>query len=138
MPVQFKLSNIEVPQFAILTEEPFSNPMNIDYKFEFSVNEETSSIRCDANIIYVDDNITVMKLVVRCDFNIEANSWKGLTKDGEIVFPANFLQHLAALTVGSARGIYYGKTEGTKYNQFFIPLLDVTKAIKEDMVIARG
>lgn len=138
MAVQFKLTSIAVPQFAILTEQEFSDPLNIDYRFDFSVEGSVHALRCEAIITYVDKGVIVMKIVVRCDFSIEPDSWEGLKKDGTLVFPAGFLQHLASLSVGTARGVFYGKTEGTIHNRFFIPLLDVSKAIKGDMVIANN
>jgi len=135
MAIQFKLTNVEVPQFAILCDKEFPDPLHIDYGFEFSIDESSSSIRCDATVTYVDKKAPVMKIIVRCEFGIEPNSWASLKKDGQLVFPAGFLQHLASLAIGTARGVYYGKTEGTIFNRFFIPLLDVAQAIKEDMVI---
>lgn len=135
MAIQFRLTGIEVPQFAIFTENEFSDSMNIDYGFEFSVNENDSLLRCEAAASYIDGGTPVMKIVVRCDFFIEQSSWASLKKDNGTVFPAGFLQHLASLTVGTMRGVYYGKTENTIHNRFFIPLLNVTQAIKEDLLL---
>ena len=136
MAIQFRLTRIEVPQFAILTDKEFSDSMNLDYGFEFAIDEESMSLRCDATASYIDGENPVMKIVVRCEYSLEEASWNALKTESGMTFPAGFLQHLASLTVGTMRGAYYGKTEGTIYNQFFIPLLDVTKAIKEDMVLA--
>lgn len=133
MAIQFKLTKIEVPQFAILTEKEFSDSMGINYGFEFSVSEDTTSLRCDATASYIDGDVPVMKIVVRCEYFIEQKSWDSLRAENCLTFPAGFLQHLASLTVGTMRGVYYGKTEDTVYNRFFIPLLDVNQAIKEDL-----
>lgn len=110
--------------------------MNIDYGFEFSADENNSLLRCEAVASYIDEGAPVMKIVVRCDFFIEQSSWDSLKKENETVFPAGFLQHLASLTVGTMRGIYYGKTENTIHNRFFIPLLDVSQAIKDDLILS--
>ena len=72
---------------------------------------------------------------VSCIFVIEPKSWNNLTSEGNIKFPTGFLQHLATITLGTARGILFQKTEGTKYNIYHLPLLDVTSAIKEDLVV---
>lgn len=133
MAIQFRLTKIEVPQFAILTDKEFTDSMNINYGFEFSVSEDTTSLRCDATASYIDGDTPVMKIVVRCEFYIEQNCWNALKTKNGLTFPAGFLQHLASLTVGTMRGVYYEKTENTAYNRFFIPLLDVNLAIKEDL-----
>ena len=133
MAIQFRLTKIEVPQFAILTDKEFSDSMGINYGFEFSVSEDTTSLRCDATASYIDGDAPAMKIVVRCEFFIEQRSWDSLKTENGVTFPAGFLQHLASLTVGTMRGVYYGKTEDTVYNRFFIPLLDVNQAIKEDL-----
>jgi len=135
MAIQFKLTKVEVPQFAILSDKEFSDPLHIDYGFEFSIDESSSSIRCDATVTYIDKKTPVMKIVVRCEYAIEPDSWASLKTARGFVFPAGFLQHLATLAIGTARGVYYGKTDGTIFNRFFIPLLDVTQAIKEDMIL---
>ena len=133
MAIQFRLTRIEVPQFAILTDNDFSDSMDINYGFEFSISDDTTSLRCDATASYIDGDTPVMKIVVRCEYFIEQSSWNSLKTENGLTFPAGFLQHLATLTVGTMRGVYYGKTEDTIYNRFFIPLLDVNQAIKEDM-----
>jgi hypothetical protein len=133
MAILFRLTKVEVPQFAILTDKEFPDPIRINYGFEFSVDINLSLIRCDATISYINQEAPVMKIVVRCEYFIESDSWSSLKKDGRITFPAGFLQHLASLTTGTARGAYYGKTEGTIFNRFFIPLLDVKQAVKEDL-----
>lgn len=135
MPILFKLTKVEVPQFAILTDIDFPDPIHVNYGFEFSVDVNLSLIRCDATVSYIDKEAPVMKIVVRCEYFIESDSWDSLKKNGGIVFPAGFLQHLASLSIGTARGVYYGKTEGTIFNRFFIPLLDVKQAVKEDLFL---
>lgn len=136
MAIQFRLTRIEVPQFAILTDNDFSDSMDINYGFEFSISDDTTSLRCDATASYIDGDTPVMKIVVRCEYFIEQSSWNSLKTENGLTFPAGFLQHLATLTVGTMRGVYYGKTEDTIYNRFFIPLLDVNQAIKEDMTFS--
>lgn len=125
-----------MPQFAVLTDADFKNPMRIDYGFNFSLDKSGTSIKCTCGIVYLfsESNTPALKLDVSCIFFISKESWKNLISDSKIILPAGFLQHLATITTGTARGILFQRTEGTKYNTFHLPLLDITKAIKEDIV----
>jgi len=40
------------------------------------------------------------------------------------------------LSVGTARGILHAKTENTPYNEFIIPLINVTEAVKADIELS--
>ncbi|HTO34642.1 MAG TPA: hypothetical protein VLZ72_00270, partial [Flavobacterium sp.] len=42
--------------------------------------------------------------------------------------------HFAVLTIGSARGVLHAKTEGTPFNEFLLPTIDVNNMLKENIV----
>ena len=42
--------------------------------------------------------------------------------------------HFAVLTIGSARGILHAKTEGTPFNEFLLPTIDVNNMLEEDVI----
>ena len=48
----------------------------------------------------------------------------------------NLAIHFAVLTVGAARGILHAKTEGTIYNQFILPTIDLKKMIPQDIILS--
>ena len=37
------------------------------------------------------------------------------------------------ITVGTLRGVLHAKTENTEFNEFFLPTINVTDLIKEDI-----
>lgn len=49
-----------------------------------------------------------------------------------LTVPKGFLCHLAMLTVGTSRGILHAKTEGTCFNKYVLPVINVTEIIKGD------
>ncbi len=49
-----------------------------------------------------------------------------------LIVPKGLLCHLAMLTVGTSRGILHAKTEGTCFNKYVLPTINVTEIIKED------
>jgi hypothetical protein len=56
----------------------------------------------------------------------------------EIILPCGFAQHLLVLTIGTVRGILHAKTEGTAYNQYVLPTINVAEMLKEDVKFRIG
>ncbi|MPN63841.1 hypothetical protein SDC9_211608 [bioreactor metagenome] len=50
-----------------------------------------------------------------------------------LLVPKNFMQHLAVITIGTARGILHAKTENTPFNQYVLPTINVSEMIKDDV-----
>ena len=76
-------------------------------------------------------------LEVQGQFEVEPVFFRKLLseKKKEYVIPKALATHFAVLTIGSARGILHAKTEGTLYNQFLLPTIDVKQMIQEDFVL---
>lgn len=135
MPIQYKLSKIENPQFAIIKEDEIEN-LSVDFEVNFSISSPANSIRCSLKAVYKNGDDAVMQIVVNCYFTLTSESWHSLTnEDHNIVIPKGFLQHLASITLGAARGIQFAKTESSELNKYIIPLVNMTATIKEDMVV---
>ena len=134
MPIQFKFLKIDVPQFAILVEEAISGPFEISSEVKFALGGK-NIIKCTLKIVYLRETHPITQLVVDTFFSVEETSWKELGKEGKTVVPAGFLQHLAALTWSTARGIQYAKTTEIGLSNYIIPLTNLTEIIKEDLVI---
>lgn len=134
MPIQFKLLRIDVPQFAILVDGVVNGPFGINFEVNFTIGDR-KIIKCSFKIVYLKDSQPITQLVVDAFFAIEESSWKELEKDGKVVVPAGFLQHMAALTLSTARGVQYAKTTEMGINHFIIPLTNLTEIIKNDMIV---
>ena len=136
MPIQFRLLRIDVPQFAILTNEAINGPFGINYEINFALGDK-HIIKCVMKIVYMKDSSPITQLMVEAFFAVEDSSWKEFEKEDSIVVPAGFLQHMAALTLGTARGIQYAKTMGIGINNYMIPLTNLTEIITKDLVIRK-
>ena len=102
----------------------------------FSISSPVNSIRCSLKAVYKNGDDAVMQIVVNCYFTLSPESWQSLTNENKnIVIPKGFLQHLASITLGAARGIQFAKTESSELNKYIIPLVNLTATIKEDMVV---
>lgn len=137
MPIQFKFLRIDVPQFAILVEDTVTGPFGISSSVNFSMGGQ-NIIKCSLKIVYLKDSSPVTQLVVETYFAIEQSSWKQMEKEDVIIVPAGFLQHLAALTLSTARGIQYAKTTEIGISDYIIPPTNLAEIIKEDMIIKKA
>lgn len=135
---KFKLVNILTNQFALI-EEHFSEDVStvqLSLNHKFGIDIEKRNIALKNQIRFLSDNQMFIILEVTCTFNISEESWAELLTEekSEIVIPSDFATHLLVLTVGTARGVLHAKTENTKFNKYFLPTLDVSKSIENDIV----
>lgn len=136
MALQFQLVKIDAPQFAIINDGEFSNPLQINFELNFAVDSSYTSIKNALKIVFLNSSEPVMQLVVECYFAISQDSWQEMTQqDNTIIVPVGFLQHLATITVGTARGVLFARTVETNLNKYVLPLVNVTEMVKNDMVI---
>lgn len=135
MPIKFQLLRIDVPQFAILATKPVSGPFRVNFDINFATSKERV-IKCTLKIVYLKDSEIVSQLIVDTIFAIAEESWENLKKDNTVVLPTGFLQHLAVISLGTARGIQYAKTEAVGLNNDLVPLINLTEIIKSDLVVS--
>ncbi len=129
------MNRISVEQFAILVEEAPQAEIVVDSDVSFGVipNKQVVAVKFNITFTHEDKKLLVMEL--HCYFNVRPEDWKKFEKENKVVIPKDLLAHFAMHTVGTARGVLYCKTEGTLYNQFIIPPMNVAERIPEDIVI---
>lgn len=134
--VGFRLLKITTEQFAVI-ENSFDEKANIQLgiEFEFGVDDEHRILASLVRFELLTNNKPFLLIHVRCDFDIEEDAWADFLCEEEksVCFPKGFVGHIAMLTVGTARGVLHAKTENTKYNQFFLPAINITNFVKEDV-----
>ena len=136
MALQFQLVKIDAPQFAILNDGEFTNPLQINFELNFAVDSSFTSIKTTLKAVYLTSSEPVMQLVVECYYAISKEGWQEMTQENNtIIVPVGFLQHLATITVGTTRGVLFARTVETNLNKFVLPLVNVTEMVKQDMVI---
>lgn len=130
--IQFRMRQIKVEQFAILSDIQIENidKLSLDTAMSVSIASEIHSISVSVRFVFKEKNIQFMILEVRCIFEVSDRSWEDLNKTGSLELPDDFLGHMAMHTVGTARGILFCKTEGTKYSSIILPPLNVMELIK--------
>lgn len=75
-------------------------------------------------------------LEVEGSFEIDENDFLNKIKqdDNTYLIAKGLAVHFAVLTIGSARGILHAKTEGTTFNEFLLPTIDVNNMLQEDVI----
>ncbi len=130
--IQFRMRQIKVEQFAILSDIQVENvnKLSLDTELAVSIVPEIHSISMSIRFAFKEKDNLFMVLEVRCIFEVSDESWEELNKSGSLELPDDFLGHMAMHTVGTARGILFCKTEGTKYASIILPPLNVLELIK--------
>ena len=136
--VNFTLKRISTEQFAII-ETAFTEgkPVELSTSIRFGIDKSKRQIGIFSMFQFEVEKRPFMIIEGGCHFIIEENSWKLFLNDNTnaILLPKGLMIHLTVLTIGTVRGILHAKTEGTKYNQFYLPTINVTKLIKEDVAM---
>ncbi len=136
--IQFGLRKIATLQFATFdTTEIVDNAINLNFAFGFGISAVNRLLAVSGKFEFLSNEKPFIGLDVSCEFEIEANTWNSFIdhENNTIVFPLAFVTQLATLTVGTARGVLHAKTENTKYNNYFLPTLNITESIKTDISI---
>ena len=132
--VRFSLAKISTDQFAIL---PLSYqvevPVNLKTSLQFGANKESKIISVKAFFQFEQQALPFLLIEASCYFNIDPTDWKTLVQEQEIIVPKSMMTHFTLLSVGTVRGILHAKTEGTNFNGFLIPTINVTELITGDI-----
>ena len=105
--IQFRLMDVKQLQFVNLANEWPNGEMQINNQLQFNCDTEKRVVRCNANFEYKKNDITQLILSVQTVFEFTRDSWSSLyqLEGDQWVLPAGLVQHMADITIGSARGI---------------------------------
>jgi len=133
--IQFALQGIKTEQFATF-EEDFNPKKQIDIAvgLEFKLKHSSQLVGVFLSLHFEQSKKKILMLLVSCHFRIEDKSWENLIDKEKsiVVLPKDFVSHISMLTVGTARGLMFAKTEGTFCSQFIVPLINVSEMITKD------
>lgn len=134
--INFALRKVATKQFAII-EKNFSETgkISLGIGFNFIANAKQNSIAVFILFQFESDNNPFLVVEGGCYFGIKEDAWLEMINESKdtLIVPKGFMCHMSMLTIGTNRGILHSKTEGTKFNKYFIPTINVTELIKEDV-----
>ncbi|MCU4155227.1 hypothetical protein J1N10_04525 [Carboxylicivirga sp. A043] len=133
--IGFNLLAVKTENFALLDDNyTESEEVNFGSDLEFKMSVEHKQLGVFTTFKFAQNEKVFLKIQVSCHFAIQPEFWESCCASKEISFPKNLMAHLSMLTVGTARGVLHTKTEGTPFNKFLVPLINVTNLITEDVV----
>ncbi|WP_419212582.1 hypothetical protein ACNR9Q_00290 [Maribacter sp. X9] len=104
----------------------------------YGIDVEDHTITCTAKFSFEkkkDQPFLILEL--EGFFEINKNDFVEKVKqpDNSFLITKDLATHFAVLMIGSARGVLHAKTEGTIFNQYLLPTMDVKNMIIEDFVL---
>lgn len=133
--IGFSLKKISTEQFAII-EDGFNDKgkIRLNTSFRFAADDKTKFLAVFASFVFDSDQKPFLIVEASCHFSIKDLAWNDMlvVDTRTLLVPKGFLCHLVMLTVGTTRGILHAKTEGTCFNKYVLPTINVTEIIKSD------
>ncbi|MBQ3734344.1 MAG: hypothetical protein II859_10325 [Bacteroidales bacterium] len=129
------MRQIRVNQFAILSDDAPNGEIPVEFGVQFKTDTVGKWIAVAFKTQYMNGSAPMLLLEIQCDFQVKPEDWDSLVNDGKLVFPIEFLRHIALHTVGSARGILFCKTEGSPFSRFILPPVNLETMISQDLEI---
>jgi hypothetical protein len=134
----FALTGLRTISFATIdASHKKTGVANLITSIGFGLDVNDHTVTCKAKFSFEKkENQPFLILEVQTLFEIEKNDFENKIKqeDNSYLISSGLAIHFAVLTVGSARGILHAKTEGTMYNEYLLPTIDVKKMIPEDVI----
>lgn len=130
----FSLQKITTEKFLISEkDEVLTEDIKLETKLKFGTNKDNQILAIFPNFSFNDVNGSFLEIEIGCYFQITEETWKAFNDDNSILFPKNFVRHLSAISIGTARGILHAKTENTAYNNYFLPTINIDEFISDNV-----
>ncbi len=134
--VGFLLQGIKLEQFAVFEDAYLPDSItNVITNLEFRIDGDHRLVGVFPGFEFTQKEKVFLKIEVSCHFNVKAESWDSFLAENRLRIPKDFVTHLAMITVGTARGVLFSKTEGSLFSRFILPAINVREMIPEDLVI---
>lgn len=135
--VDFSLRQIKTEQFAAF-EENYLQKEEVVFNtgVQIKINND-KQIGVFLDIRCLQEEKTIIKLSVSCHFEVNEESWSLFFDDEKknVIIPKAFIAYLASITVGTARGILFSKTENTILSSVMLPEIDVIEVLNKDATV---
>jgi hypothetical protein len=132
----FILSGILTNAFEFQPEHYLpGQKVGVDMGVRFGLEEEARKLITRFQVSYHHEKTNFIHLEVSMAFQIDQDLWDSLQQEGKMIVPRNSALQLGRLCMDTARGVLHTKTEGHELNAFHLPLLNISAAVPQDVVI---
>lgn len=133
--LEFKIINIKTEQFALFEENHLDKgEINLDTNLSYGLNATERNFIVSIKFTFRMKKKPFMTIQVNCNFEISQESFNSLIVNDNIIVPNKFIAHIAKITIGTSRGILHSKTEGTIFNKYILPTINVSQMLPEDAI----
>lgn len=134
--VEFSIAKVTTEQFAVI-DDCYSPGKEIRLvgEFRFAVIQKDKVISAFSQFRFEQEDKPFIIIAVGCHFKIKEDSWSQFRNGDKLVIERGFMLHLLSITVGSTRGVLHTKTENSRFNQYLLPTINLTDAVKEDFTV---
>ncbi len=133
--VPFKLNAISTVQFASFPEVKVNeDDITLETGLKFGKNEQERLISVFAQVKFACSTTIFLTIEVGCEFEVMEEQFSSFSKPQGLTVPKALISHFAVITLGTARGALHAKTEGTIFNHYILPTINVTDLITDDLV----
>lgn len=137
--ISFGLRKITTEQFAIIENafDKANQNIQIGNGLRFGFNLEKRVITVLLSVQFSQDKGPFLLLEIGCLFEIIPEHWDTLynVDNKEIKLPLGLARHFVVIAMGTLRGVLHAKTEGTQFNMFYLPTINVNELVKKDVTI---
>lgn len=136
--IPFRIVKITIDNFSIDNETKVCNdaPLDIESNFSFGVDTEGHVVKCDSEYEFIFDSKTILSLRIGSFFEIESEAFNDFfNSKRDFSINKDFLRHMATISVGTARGVIFAKSENTPIANIVLPPINLMEAIKDDFII---
>jgi hypothetical protein len=135
-PIEFALKSIRTDEFAVIQDSWNSKAKTrLGSGFGFGIDKDSKEITVSFRISFESDTKPFILLQISCTYMIKPEDFNKFPVKDDLTVEVrkDFVSHLAFLTVGTARGVLYAKLENTQFNNYFLPIIDVSNVVVSDM-----
>lgn len=136
--IPFKIIAVNVTDFKY-TERKFDlTQLHLKMSFGFAVSRSGRTIKCTCDLVYEYNGIDIVHINLNCEFEIEKTAFNKMLDSKEaIIIKKDFLQYIATITVGTARGEIHGRLDmnGSELKKLILPPINLTKILSEDLTM---
>jgi hypothetical protein len=133
--IGFSIQGIQTEQFALFEENYNSKAsVGLGTQVQYKIDPVHKQMGVFMTFQFMQQKNIFIKVVVSCHFQIDNTSWNEFVfpEHRQLIVPQLFMSQLAAITMGTARGILFSKTENTTFAKFVIPDLNAAEMITKD------
>lgn len=136
---QFSYAGLKANQFAMIREVAVSEPVELSISVSICGDYNKSLLKIGLMIEYSNNEQPILLVETQNDFLIEGHDWLKLSKENSesVELTKDFVDHLVAISISTARGFLSAKTENTPFSKYFLPLINVKNLNCKELIIEK-